>query len=196
MRNPIRLIRGREPERGRGVASKKGVLYPLDVVYAQAGVDPPRARVVRPDDIPPPYRSLLVHERDMTLTLEAHFGGRVALRALSTFSKGRSYYRRVLLVQEYSGRPVEMGAIRIDIDVFEPKLRARILRNQVPLGRVLRDGGVDYRSRPRVFLSVTPNSEMMGVFWMRESRPLWGRQTEVTLDGKKIGDIVEILPLA
>ena len=175
---------------------KRGVLYPLDVVYAQAGIAPPRARVVGPDDIPTPYRSLLVHERDMTLTLEAHFGGRVALRALSTFSKGRSYFRRVLLVQEYSGRPVEMGAIRIDTSVFEPKLRARILRNQIPLGRLLRDGGVDYRSQPRVFLAVTPHSEMMGVFWMRESRTLWGRQTEVTLAGKKIGDIVEILPLA
>jgi hypothetical protein len=196
MRNPIRLIRRREPDPGPSKGKSKGVLYPLDLVYAQAGIAPPRARVVGPDHIPPPYRSLLVHERDMTLTLEAHYGGRVALRALSTFSKGRSYFRRVLLVQEYSGRPAEMGAIRIDIDVFEPRLRARILRNQVPLGRVLRDGGVDYRSRPRVFLSIIPNSEMMGVFWMREPRPLWGRQTEVTVGGKKIGDIVEILPLA
>ena len=37
---------------------------------------------------------------------------------------------------------------------------------------------------------------MMGVFWMREPRTLYGRQTEVSLAGKKIGDIVEILPLA
>jgi hypothetical protein len=136
-----------------------------------------------------------VHERDMTLTLEDHFGGRVALRALSTFSKGRWYFRRVLLVQEYSGRPVEMGAIRIDLDAFTTRIRAQILRNQVPLGRLLRDGGVDYRSRPRAFLGFRPNSEMMGVFWMREPRTLFGRQTEVVLDRKKIGDIVEILPL-
>ncbi len=92
------------------------VPYPLDVVYAQAGIAPPRARAIAPARIPPPYRSLLVHENDMTLTLEAHFGGRVTLRALSTFRERRSYYRRVLLVQEYSARPVEMGAIRIDLD--------------------------------------------------------------------------------
>jgi hypothetical protein len=137
-----------------------------------------------------------VHERDMTLTLEEHFGGRVTLRALSTFSKGRWYFRRVLLVQEYSGRPLEMGAIRIDLDVFRADVRAQIRRNQVPLGRLLRDAGVDFRSRPQRFLSVTPNPEMMGVFWMREPRTLFGRQTEVTLHGKKIGNIVEILPLA
>jgi hypothetical protein len=36
---------------------------------------------------------------------------------------------------------------------------------------------------------------MMGVFWMREPRTLYGRQTEMTVGGRKIGDIVEILPL-
>ncbi len=170
-------------------------LYPLDVVYAQAGIAPPQARAIAPRRIPSPYRSLLVHERDMTLTLEAHFGGRVSLRALSTFRKGSSYYRRVLLVQEYSARPVEMGAIRIDLLAFKPKIRAQILSNRIPLGRLLRDGGVDYRSLPTVFLAVTPNSEMMGVFWMREPRLLYGRQTEMSIDGRKVGDIVEILPL-
>jgi hypothetical protein len=171
------------------------VPYPLDVVYAQAGIAPPRTRPVAAARIPPPYRSLLVHENDMTLTLEAHFGGRVTLRALSTFRARRSYFRRVLLVQEYSARPVEMGAIRIDLMAFRPRIRAEILANRVPLGRLLRDGGVDYRSRPKLFLKVTPNPEMMGVFWMREPRVLYGRQTEMTLDGRKIGDIVEILPL-
>jgi hypothetical protein len=36
---------------------------------------------------------------------------------------------------------------------------------------------------------------MMGVFWMREPRTLYGRRTEVLLDGRAIGDIVEVLPL-
>ena len=171
------------------------VPYPLDVVYAQAGIAPPLARKVAPDRIPSPYQSLLVHQNDMTLTLEAHFGGRVTLRPLSTFREGRSYFRRVLLVQEYSARPVEMGAIRIDLMAFRPKIRAQILSNRVPLGRLLRDGGVDYKSLPKVFLAVTPNPEMMGVFWMREPRTLYGRQTEALQGGMKIGDIVEILPL-
>jgi hypothetical protein len=101
----------------------------------------------------------------------------------------------VLLVQEYSGRPVEMGAIRIKLDSFNARLRANIRRNEVPLGRLLRDAGFDFRSEPRVFLSIAPNAEMMGVFWMREPRTLYGRQTEVISKGVKIGDIVEVLPL-
>jgi hypothetical protein len=151
-------------------------LHPLDIAYTRAGLEPPAATAIAPARIPQPYRSLLVHQRDMTLTLEAHFGGRVVLRPLSTFISGPWYYRRVLLAQEYSGRPVEMGAIRMKLAALPRKVQAEIRRNQVPLGRILRDGGV-------------------GVFWMREPRTLYGRRTEVLLDGRAIGDIVEVLPL-
>jgi hypothetical protein len=88
-----------------------------------------------------------------------------------------------------------MGAIRIKVGAFPDRIRRQILKNDVPLGRLLRDGGVKYESRPLAFLSVTPNTEMMGVFWMREPRTLYGRRTEMVHDGRKIGDIVEVLPL-
>jgi chorismate-pyruvate lyase len=171
------------------------MLFPLDFVYARSGVQLPQVSAIDPEDIPLPYRSLLVHQTDMTLTLERHFGGRVALRPLATFMNGPWYFRRVLLAQEYTGRPVEMGAIRIRIQAFPDRIRKEILRNDVPLGRLLRDGGVNYESRPKVFLQVTPNAEMMGVFWMREPKTLYGRRTEMIQNGTKIGDIVEVLPL-
>ena len=171
------------------------MLFPLDCVYARAGVELPRVKPIDPADIPLPYRSLLVHDTDMTLTLERHFGGRVSLRPLSTFALGPWYFRRVLLAQQYTGRPVEMGAIRIKIAAFPERIQRQILKNDVPLGRLLRDGGVQYQSRPTMFLSVTPNPEMMGVFWMREPKTLYGRRTEMLRDGVKIGDIVEVLPL-
>ena len=194
MPKPTRLPRARATGR-RAPASSNGILYPLDFAYAQAGVALPKVKAISPEEIPFPYRSLLVHESDMTLTLERHFGGRVVLRPLAVFASGPWYFRRVLLVQEYSGRPVEMGAIRMKLDAFGPRIRGAILRNEVPLGRILSDGGVDHQSQPRAFLAVTPNPEMMGVFWMREPRTLYGRRTEVFLRGTKIGDIVEVLPL-
>ena len=176
-------------------ASSSGLLFPLDFVYARSGVALPRVEMIDPGSIPLPYRSLLVHTIDMTLTLERHFGGKVVLRPLATFSSGPWYFRRVLLAQEYTGRPVEMGAIRIKVGAFSDRIRRQILKNDVPLGRLLRDGGVKYESRPKAFLAVTPNPEMMGVFWMREPRTLYGRRTEMIHDGTKIGDIVEVLPL-
>ena len=175
-------------------ASSRDTLYPLDVVYRRAGIEMPGMKIVAPYEIPMPYRSLLVHEDDMTITLERHFGGRVILRALSTFTSGAWYFRRVLLVQEYTGRPVEMGAIRMKLDRFGARLKKQILENEVPLGRILRDGGFKYVSHAMAFLAITPNPEMMGVFWMREPRTLYGRRTEIVRDGTKVGDIVEVLP--
>ena len=156
---------------------------------------PPKVQIVEPDEIPLPYRSLLVHKDDMTLTLERHFGDRIVLRPLSTFSRGHSYFRRVLLVQEYSGHPVEMGAIRMRLDAFGQRLRTRILKNQIPLGRILRDGRFTYLNWVRAFLAITPSPEMMGLFWMREPKTLYGRRTEIRRRNVKIADIVEVLPL-
>lgn len=192
---PKPLFREVQMETSMAGPPESGLLYPLDLVYLRAGIRAPSVEVVQPDDIPLPYRALLVHDVDMTLTLERHFGGRVALRPLSTFIDGGSYFRRVLLVQEYAGQPVEMGAIRMRLDAFPDEIRRRILENEAPLGRILRDGRFEYESRVQAFLAVTPNPEMMGVFWMREPRVLYGRRTEVLRGGAKIGDIVEVLPL-
>ncbi len=179
---------------GRAAVPRNGILYPLDVLYAQVGIVPPVARKTSPSRIPPPYHGLLAHENEMTQTLERHVGGPVAIRVLSTSSAGQWYSRRVLVVQESSARPVAMAAVRIRLDAFGARTRARILR-QTPLGRVLREGGVDYLSRPTAFFEVTPNAEMMGVFWMREARTLYGRQTQIMLGDAGVGDIVEILSL-
>ena len=171
------------------------ILYPLNLTYTRIGITHPSVKEVLPNKIPEPYRSLLVHNDDMTLTLERHFGDRIVLRPLSTFSRSGWYFRRVLLVQEYSGRPVEMGAIRIKLEVFDQRMRAKILKNKIPLGRILRDKRFAYINRVKAFLAITPNLEMMGLFWMREPKILYGRRTEILQRNKKIGDIVEILPL-
>ena len=192
-RTPSRRARGTGRSKTATIG-QSGLLYPLDLVYSRAGVPMPKGKVISPHEIPLPYRSLLVHDDDMTLTLERHFGDTVILRPLSTFTQGGSYFRRVLLVQEYSGRPVEMGAIRMRLDAFG-RLKTKILRNTIPLGRILRDGRFRYTSRVKALLAITPNPEMMGVFWMREPRTLYGRRTEIMRDEKKIGDIVEVLPM-
>jgi len=184
-----------QQQRNRGTASANGILYPLDALYLRAGIAPPVVKRTTPDRIPAPYRSLLDHQNEMTSTLERHFGGRVAVRVLSSFSKGRSYFRRVLLSLETTGRPVSMGAVRLRLDAFSPRIRARILSEQVPLGRVLSEAGIVYISRPTAFLQITPNAEMMGVFWMPGPRTMYGRRTQVTVAGNNIGDIVEIIPL-
>ncbi len=186
----------RKKKTSRANENAGDALYPLDFVYERSGVVLPKVSHIRTASIPDPYRKLLDHEDDMTLTLERHYGGEVVLRPLATFEHGGSYFRRVLLVQAYSGRPVEMGAIRMKLSSFPQAIRRKILANHIPLGRILHDGNIDHKSRPTTFLKIQPNAEMMGVFWMREPRTLYGRRTEIFHGPKKIGDIVEVLPPA
>jgi len=174
-------------------ASSADQLYPLSVLCRLAGVPLPRARRISVASIPPPYRDLLVHEESMTATLEHHFADVMDLRTLATLRNPEGYFRRVLLVVERTGRPVAMGAVRVTLAAFAPKVRARILENDEPLGRVLHSAGIDYVSRPSALLAITPNTDMMGAFWMRNRDTLYGRRTEMLLRGKRIGDIVEVL---
>jgi chorismate-pyruvate lyase len=172
-----------------------GLLYPLDLACTRAGTAIPQVKVVSPHGIPQPYRSLLVHDAEMTLTLERHFDDRAILRPISTFSSGTFYFRRVLLARASSGRPIAMGAIRIRLDAFSQRLRTKILARQIPLGRILRENRFTYSSKVMAFLSITPTPEIMGIFWMRESRVLYGRRSEIFRDNVKIADVVEVLPL-
>ncbi len=182
--------------RPRAVRTPRRQNSPLHVAYAQAGIAPPVMEAVAAADIPPPYQALLVHEGEMTRTLEAHVGGRVGIRVLSTRAGARVYLRRVLLVDEASGRPVAMGAVRLALGALPRLVRAEVLRGRVPLGPLLRAAGLDFLSRPTGYLAVTPNPELMGVFWMTAPVTLFGRRTTVLLGDRAIGEIVEILPRA
>ncbi len=177
-----------------GTATDRQLLYPLDVLYDRVGVASPVARRAAGGRIPSPYRELLVHEKEMTSTLEQYFDAALSVRVLTAFTRGPSYFRRVLLALEHSGRPVAMGAVRLRLEAFPSAVRARIVSGRDPLGRILRDSGIEYVSRPVAFFQVTPNSEMMGVLWMSRPQRMYGRKTRVTIAGTRIGDIVEILP--
>jgi chorismate-pyruvate lyase len=189
-----RTVTRRTSRPASGRISSNGLLYPLDRVCARAAVAIPHVNVISPDQIPQPYRSLLVHDSEMTRTLERHVGDRAVLRLLSAFSSGASYFRRILLVQKSSGRPIALGAIRVRLDAFTPQLRTKILAGRIPLGRILLEGRFAYTSTVKALLAVEPTPEIMGIFWMPESRVLYGRRSAMFRGKTKIADIVEVLP--
>lgn len=170
------------------------VLFPLDVMCARAGLHPPTAREVTIASIPEPYAGLLGHERDMTGTLERYHAQQLVTRPLSTASRGRWYSRHVLLSSLSTGRPLAVGAIRVRLDVFGSRVQARIRESEQPFGRILSESGMAFVSRPTAYFEIAPNSAILGVFWMVEPLTLYGRRTELSLDGDKIGDVVEVLP--
>lgn len=173
------------------------LLYPLDDFYARGGLIVPRVTEVEPDDVPEPYRALLVHDHDMTPTLERFHGERIHLKVIGRQLNGEALSRLVVLTLDQSLRPVEFGAIVIHLQHFPPEARQAILECRTPLGTILADYHVEHQSRPRGFIRVTSDPLIKGAMELTGSQPLYGRRNVLSGPGGAVlADVVEILPPA
>lgn len=169
--------------------------YPLDEFYARSGLTLPPLDQIDGQAMPEPYKSLLVHERDMTSTLENFHGTGIHLRLLGRQLRGDDYFREVALQLDGSERPVEFGAIVIHLDRFSTGAREAILAERFPLGHVLKDHGVAYLSRPQAFLRVASDQFINDVLGLHGAHVLYGRRnTLFNPASEPLAEIVEILP--
>src|SRR5262249_22828705 len=113
------------------------------------------------DEVPPPYRKLLVHEHHMTVTVEAHHGDLVDVRILARHLATDSYARMILLCLQKSQRVVQFGIMRVHYRWLSEAVRAEIHAGQTPLGRILISHNVLRRIEPTAYLRVVPGPAMM-----------------------------------
>jgi chorismate-pyruvate lyase len=147
--------------------------------------------------VPEPYRTLLVHRNDMTPTLEKFYGADIHLRMLGKRRERDEYFREVVLLLDGSNRPVEFGAIKINLNLFEPKVREQILAEQRPLGHILTEYKVPHRSHPRAFLRLASDPLMNEALEISGAHILFGRRNSLFDSGDRVlAEIVEILPPA
>lgn len=180
-----------------GHASDAGLLYPLDEFYRRAGLVVPRASLVTGAEVPEPYRMLLVHERDMTPTLEKYHADRIHLRTIGRRVDGEALSRLVVLTTNESKKPVEFGAIVIHLEQFPEEAREVILGCHVPLGTILADFAIEHYSRPTAFLRVSADPLIHGSLETAGVDSLYGRRNVLkTPDGRALADVIEILPPA
>ena len=171
--------------------------YPLDEFYAQAGLPLPAIEQIRGEDMPEPYRSLLVHQRDMTPTLEKFHGGKIHVHVLWRDQRNGFYFREVVLETDADDTPVEFGAIKINLNLFEPKARQLILAEREPLGHVLADCAVVHTSRPKAYLKLQADDLIGQALRVHRRTPLFGRRnTLFNPQNQALAEIVEILPPA
>src|SRR5262245_6985008 len=126
-----------------------------------AGLD---YEVVPGEEVPQPYRGLLVHEHHMTVTVEAHHGSRVNVWVLERRYDGHTYARKILLALQSTNRVVQFGIARINLDLTSPEVREAILAARTPLGRVLIEHDVMRRIQPQAFLKIRPKPEQLAWF--------------------------------
>ena len=173
------------------------VLHPLDEFYAQAGQPLPPLEQVDGRLMPEPHRTLLVHDNDMTPTLERFHGDRVHLQVLGRRRVGDVYFREVVLRLEGTEQAVEFGAIKINLALFVPAVREEILRERVPLGRIMADHQIPHVSRPGAYLRLASDRLINSILGLTGAQMLFGRRnTLLDPQNRPLAEIVEILPPA
>jgi hypothetical protein len=154
---------------------------------------PPRAQPVGGDGVPPPYHDLLVHSHHMTVTVERFYGQPVDVKVLNSRINGHDYARRILLTLRDTGRVVQFGIVQLDLDQLSPQVRAEILEQKSPLGRVLIRNNVFRRVEPTAYLRVTPNELMCSWFGLAEPVETFGRLGVIYCDGKPAIEVLEVM---
>lgn len=174
-----------------------GLLYPLDEFYRRAGLVVPAAILVDGKDVPEPYRTLLVHDRDMTPTLETFHGDRIHLRTIGRRLDGDALSRLVVLTTNQALKPVEFGAIVIHLEQFPAAAREVLLGCRVPLGTVLAEFDIEHYSRPSAFLRVNADPLINGSLNTTGEEYRYGRRNVLRKpSGEALADVIEILPPA
>ena len=167
------------------------LLYPLSEFDEQVR----GAHQVEPEAVPVPYRELLVHDTDMTSTLERFFDEPMKLLVLHKRVQDDQMFRQVLLAGQQTDRVVEFGAIHIDLSLFDDNCRKLIEACSAPLGAILRDHGVAYESRPSAYLSLAAGPAIGELLGCGTEQELFGRKnTLLTPDGQAMAHIIEVLP--
>ena len=170
-------------------------LYPLSAFYARANLPLPLVTPVDGQEMPEPYRSLLVHNRDMTSTLENFHGGSIHLRVLAQHDDGSTFSREVVLALDGNEKPVEFGAIIIYLARFNSEVQDLIRAGRRPLGGILNSQAIAYASRPQAFFRVTADTLIHEALQLTEPSLLFGRHNTLFDDANRpLADIVEILP--
>jgi chorismate-pyruvate lyase len=171
------------------------VLQPLTEFYEESGLPLPAVSLIDGQDVPEPYRRLLVHDSDMTPTLEAAYGQTVHLRVLKHTLRAEVLARQVLLVLPDGGTAVEFGGIKIYLDYLPEDVRRLVLEKRQPLGTILHAQRVAHASHPAAYLRVTADPLMCEALDLAEPRVLYGRCNVLSDPSRNVlARVVEILP--
>lgn len=166
----------------------------LERFYLRANRDLPRLQQLHGDNVPEPYKTLLVHSSDMTPTLERYFGQELGLTVLSREREGHSYLREVVLTLGPERSRILYGAIRIFMNHLPLRVSERVLQEQYPLGRILQTEALPHLSWPQAFFRAQTDSHMSALLGTRGSCSLYGRRN-VLLDGSRrlLAEVIEVL---
>ena len=155
--------------------------------------DCPELIPIAPEEMPEPYRSLLVHTPHMTVTVEGHYGQSVNVKVLESVQGERDYGRKILLALKETGEVVQFGIIDVDLDALSESVRREFVAGRTPLGRVLIQNNVLRSIQPVAFFRVVPDAKLCEWFGLSEPQTTYGRLGIIFTGDRPAIQVLEIL---
>ncbi len=197
-REPVLAEAPGEPSAAPSASAEPGVppawAALLGHFYARLGVPFPSLTRLGGEDVPEPYRRLLVHSNDMTPTLERFYRRRLCLRVVGRERAPETYKREVVLELGGSRRPVSYGAICIHLPHLPESARQIVQAETLPFGRILQTEMIAHLSWPQDFFRVGADAHMSRLLDLADPGVLYGRRN-VLVDGQRrlLAEVIEIL---
>ena len=143
--------------------------------------------------LPPDYQTLLVHEKHMTVTVEAFHGDPVNVDVLKTHTTPTHYARKILLTRQSDGLVVQFGIARLNWAYVDDAVRREIERQQKPLGRILIDHNVLRKVEFVGLWRVVPGADLQRLFGLYGPEPTYGRTALIYCNGEPAVELLEIV---
>ena len=162
--------------------------------FERRGVVLPPMEPVLPGSMPEPFQSLLVHDSDMTSTLQRFYRDRLRLQRLSSRQTEDRIEREVLLSTELTSQPVEYGVISIHLNGLGLPAQRLIQEGRIPLGQLLEDCAVRYSSQPQGFFRIGRVAFMEELLHDAPAAVRYGRLNVLSTEsGEVLAEVIEIL---
>lgn len=141
---------------------------------------------------PEPYKSMLVHNEHMTVTMERYHGTPVEVRVLAQRREGDIYARKIVLLKQGTSIPVQFGIVRFDLSYVTPPVREEILRGETPLGRILIEHNVLRHIDLGAILEITAGPGLAQALDMQPGEKTYGRLATIFCNRRPAVDLLEI----
>ncbi|MDA0837642.1 MAG: hypothetical protein O3B01_03725 [Planctomycetota bacterium] len=158
----------------------------------EGGLGAPQYEFVDGKDVPEPYRTLLVHEDHMTVTMEGFYHEKVELRVVDVSRKENLYARKILLTAGDTGKVIQFGIMRFNFDYCSDAVRDEILEGVTPLGYILIKHNLLRRIDVHHFLRMQPNDEVTSYFQIKDAGPTYGRLATIFCNEKPAVELLEV----
>ena len=141
---------------------------------------------------PEPYKQMLVHDKHMTVTMEAHYDSPLEVSIIDRKLADDVYSRKILLLKSGTDKVVQFGIVRFDFHYVTPEVRDEIVKGDIPLGRILINHNVLRQIDLGAILRITAGPALADYLQMTSGEITYGRLATIFCNHRPAVDLLEI----